>query len=75
MKLTCPVIQDQHEVAKTTRSLARAIQRLNRDRRLCATCPANHACPTAQALNAVIQTALDEVALQWEAAGRQPDRD
>jgi tryptophanyl-tRNA synthetase len=66
MNRACPVIQDQRQMIKHARNLARAIKRLNSDKRLCEDCPINRGCATAEMLNATIHLALVEVNSQWD---------
>jgi len=64
--LHCPVCHDARRISTLSKDMIRAIHKLRRDLKACASCPVEaDECPILQNLNSQLQTAIQEVVDEW----------
>ncbi len=62
----CPVLQDTHQIQGLSHDLAKTLRKLRRDLAACRKCPNYDNCQVLQEFNSLVQTALTEVAAEWD---------
>lgn len=62
----CPVQTLQMQAATLGGEMLRSLRRLRLETAACHTCPQSSDCPTRDELNAQIETAINEIAAEWE---------
>jgi len=62
----CPVLQDTHQIQGLSHDLAKVLRKLRRDLISCHKCPNYDNCQVLQDFNNIVQTALGEVADEWD---------
>jgi hypothetical protein len=64
--LNCPVCHDTRRITSLSKDMAKALRRLRRDLKACASCSIDvEDCPIRQSLNAQIQVAIQTVVDHW----------
>lgn len=61
----CPVLAGAMRVQELTNDLQKTMRRLRTDLKKCGRCEVYADCPVLAELNAIVQTALDEVIDEW----------
>jgi hypothetical protein len=62
----CPVQTIQIQAASLGGEMLRTLRRLRLETAACGACPQTNDCPTRNELNAQIETAIGEIASEWE---------
>jgi hypothetical protein len=62
----CPVLQDTQQIQGLAHDLAKTLRKLRRDLNACRKCPNYDNCQVLKDFNNLVQTALEEVASEWD---------
>ena len=62
----CPVLQDTRQIEGLSQDLSKTLRKLRRDLEACRKCPNYDNCQVLKDFNSMVQTALSEVASEWD---------
>jgi hypothetical protein len=62
----CPVLKDTRQIQGLSHDLTKTLRKLRRDLRACEACILYDNCAVLKEFNALVQTALSEVASEWD---------
>lgn len=66
IQLTCPVLEDTHQIQDLSHDLTKTMRKLRRDLACCVKCPSYDECGVLKDFNAMIQQAIQEVNAEWD---------
>ena len=62
----CPVLQDTRQIQGLSHDLIKSLRKLRRDLAACRRCPNYDNCQILKEFNTMVQSALSEVASEWD---------
>jgi|WetSurMetagenome_2_1015567.scaffolds.fasta_scaffold756183_2 hypothetical protein len=62
----CPVLQDTRQIQGLSHDLTKSLRKLRRDLAACRKCPHYDNCQVLKDFNNMVQTALAEIAGEWD---------